>query len=119
MTNIETNIEHANIDSSACTEHLAKVREFADKIGLREQFESQLTRLAGTYFGRESRVRLLKDFAPYSFEFVKVVRNDSGGWDYAVNGGVIYHGPHDNGGDGSGPTFSVKLEPHTGWSTHT
>jgi hypothetical protein len=35
------------------------------------------------------------------------------------NGGLIYHGQHDNGGDGSAPTFSVNLTPQYGWSIHT
>lgn len=108
-----------SIDSATCEEHLAAARAFADKIGLREQLEGCLERLAGPTFGRESQVRLFKDFAPYSFEFVKLVRSESGGWDYAYNGGLIYHGPHDNGGDGGGPTFSVNLTPHSGWSIHT
>ena len=40
-------------------------------------------------------------------------------WCTAYNGGLIYHGPHDRGGDGSAPTFSVNLNPHDGWSIHT
>jgi hypothetical protein len=36
-----------------------------------------------------------------------------------MNGGLIYHGKHDNGGDGGSPTFSVCLEPTNGWSIHT
>jgi len=35
------------------------------------------------------------------------------------NGGLIFHGPHDNGGDGGAPTFSVNLLPQDGWSIHT
>ena len=35
------------------------------------------------------------------------------------NGGMIYHGPHDGFGNGSGPTFSVSLSPTNGWSIHT
>jgi len=54
-------------------------------------------------------VRLFLDFAPYSFEF------SVGG----LNGGMIFHGGHDGGGDGGGPTLSVCLTPTTGWSLHT
>lgn len=54
-------------------------------------------------------VRLYKDFAPYSFTF-------SAGDFY---GGLVYHGSHDGGGDGSSPTFSVNLNPVNGWSIHT
>lgn len=39
--------------------------------------------------------------------------------DYWFNGGLIFHGPHDNGGDGGMPTLSVNLLPHHGWSIHT
>jgi len=35
------------------------------------------------------------------------------------NGGLIFHGPHDNGGDGGAPTFSVNLMPSHGWNIHT
>ena len=58
---------------------------------------------------------LWPDFAPRSFEFV---RKDSEG-KFRSNGGVIFHGHHDNGGDGGSPTFSVCLTPVNGWSIHT
>lgn len=35
------------------------------------------------------------------------------------NGGLIFHGPHDGGGNGGAPTFSVSLTPQDGWSIHT
>lgn len=41
------------------------------------------------------------------------------GWEYWFNGGLLYHGSHDNGGDGGAPTFSVNLSPVNGWSIHT
>lgn len=40
-------------------------------------------------------------------------------WKRWMNGALIYHGPHDNGGDGGAPTFSVNLVPTNGWSIHT
>jgi len=49
------------------------------------------------------------DFAPLSFCW-------SGG---GMTGGLIFHGPHDNGGDGGAPTFSVNLSNTYGWSLHT
>jgi len=55
------------------------------------------------------------DFAPYSFYFVRV---DKAGM-FKGNGGIIFHGTHDNGGDGSAPTFSVNLTPTVGWAIHT
>ena len=36
-----------------------------------------------------------------------------------LNGGMIFHGSHDRGGNGSAPTFSVNLTPTTGWAIHT
>ena len=69
-----------------------------------------------------TRVILFKDFAPYSFEFALQKNNKFGhesGWSTIMNGGLIFHGRHDNGGDGSAPTFSVNLTPVDGWSIHT
>lgn len=56
------------------------------------------------------------DFAPYSFYFERI-RKERG--TLILNGGIIFHGKHDNGGDGGAPTFSVCLEPCNGWSIHT
>jgi hypothetical protein len=60
--------------------------------------------------------QLYKDFAPQSFAF-DMMRNGKR-W---FNGGLIFHGPHDNGGDGGAPTFSVNLNPDTRphWQVHT
>lgn len=63
--------------------------------------------------GEEGSVHIMKDFAPFSFYFV--VRKTG----YLLEGGVIYHGPHDRGGDGGGPTYSVTLTPTFGWMIHT
>jgi hypothetical protein len=64
------------------------------------------------YQGTE--VRISNDFAPRSFYFQLMDKER-----YSMNGGIIYHGAHDNGGDGSSPTFSVNLTPIKGWSIHT
>lgn len=40
-------------------------------------------------------------------------------WCQCMNGGLLYHGAHDNGGDGGAPTFSVNLISEQGWSIHT
>ena len=49
------------------------------------------------------------DFAPMSFM-----------WQGAgMIGGLIFHGPHDRGGDGGAPTFSVNIDKSYGWSLHT
>ena len=58
------------------------------------------------------------DFAPLSFAFAIYTVKD-GKEKVWFNGGLIFHGKHDNGGDGGAPTFSVTLTPHSGWSIHT
>lgn len=59
---------------------------------------------------------IMTDFAPYSFYFVRVNKETQ---EFKGNGGIIFHGAHDNGGDGSAPTFSVNLTPTKGWTIHT
>lgn len=71
-----------------------------------------LQRLAGNARGK---ARLYRDFAPLSFGF-SVIRADGRAW---IHGGLIFHGPHDGGGNGGAPTYSVSLEPTEGWSLHT
>lgn len=102
-----------------CEDRLQAARDFADRAGLRASLEECLERLHGPYFGRESKTTLYSDFAPHSFGFDKEFLHESGEWRFAYNGGLIYHGPHDSGGDGGAPTFSVSLDPHHGWSIHT
>jgi hypothetical protein len=98
-------------------EYLAEVRAFADKIGKRDDLERSLERLGG-YRDVPVRCRLFRDFAPYSFGFVvEFLRGDK--WVFGYNGGLIYHGAHDRGGDGGAPTFSVNLVPADGWRVHT
>lgn len=65
--------------------------------------------------GTSIETEITTDFAPYSFYFVR--RNSNG--EFNGNGGIIFHGAHDNGGDGGSPTFSVNLTPTTGWQIHT
>jgi len=98
-------------------DYLTEVRNFADKVGKRENLETCLERLDG-FFDTDrdgaATCYLGKDFAPYSFSFY-LARNEK----VILNGGVIFHGQHDNGGDGSAPTYSVSLSPQDGWSIHT
>lgn len=63
-----------------------------------------------------SETTICDDFAPYSFEFSRNKDGHSIG-----DGGIIFHGKHDNGGDGSAPTFSVSLDNDTTprWQIHT
>jgi len=61
---------------------------------------------------------IYNDFAPKSFEFI---RREKVTGIFRGNGGIIFHGQHDRGGDGGAPTFSVSLSfditPH--WEIHT
>ena len=97
-----------------CPEHLAAVRAFADRTNQRQQFESCLSDLT-TFLPDGWTVILYTDFAPYSFFWTQYSPTRSHG----LIGGLIYHGQHDNGGDGGAPTFSVNLIPSTGWCIHT
>ncbi len=54
------------------------------------------------------------DYAPRSFAFIRMYDGKFSG-----NGGIIYHGSHDGGGNGGAPTFSVSLTPAKGWQVHT
>ena len=101
----------AALDVSRCEEHFAACVEFAKRSnrwtsdqGLRPNLERLIV-----IARRDGKPRLFKDFAPYSFEF------SAGG----LYGGLIFHGSHDGGGNGSAPTFSVCLTPTDGWSIHT
>jgi hypothetical protein len=107
---------------------------FASKVGLYEPPEgcresapylkNRLDYLA-TYGGKDAdgadrmRVRLLKDFAPHSFELVIETRTRSGEWEHFISGGLIFHGSHDGNGSGGAPTLAVTVTATTGWSIHT
>jgi hypothetical protein len=65
------------------------------------------------------RVRLFKDFAPYSFELLFESRSSDGSWSAFANGALVWHGPHDGYGSGAAPTFAVTLDNTHGWSIHT
>ena len=104
-----------------CEEYLEKVKEFAREAGMEEQLQSQLDYL-DSYSdpNRDGNTicQLRKDFAPYSFAFTMQRKQGA----ELVNwfpGGLIFHGAHDNGGDGGAPTFSVNLTPCNGWVVHT
>lgn len=124
---------------------LEEARAHADKIGLRDQLEKQLKYLAEYACQSDperTRCLLYTDFAPMSFYFVMFKKKPTessqleagaypeghqrtrlmcpdDGYERWFNGGLIFHGPHDNGGDGGAPTFSVNLTPQDGWSVHT
>ncbi len=100
-------------------EHFEMVKAFAEETDQMDQLQVKLDFLDG-FGGEPKNVRclLFKDFAPYSFYFV-LEKHVEGKWKRWFNGGLIYHGAHDNGGDGGAPTYSVCLTPIRGWSVHT
>jgi len=108
-----------------CDEHFKKVKEFADATRQLAEFEERIAYLSNYAEGGasdvETRCQLRADWAPYSFYFDMEVRKKGTTDDFKrwFNGGLIYHGRHDNGGDGSSPTFSVNLTPVSGWAIHT
>lgn len=102
---------------------LNEIRLFAKQTGQFTQFNETLNHLLRREKednvgngGKESEVVLYPDFAPLSLFWewreIKTGR-------VIMCGGFIYHGKHDNGGDGGAPTFSVSLTPQSGWSIHT
>lgn len=101
-----------------CEEKVAEAKAHAEQLGLTDQLNEQLERLGQLFQGGNRKVacHLYGDFAPFSFAW-SLVDEDEGRVFY--NGGLIFHGPHDNGGDGGAPTFSVSLSPHDGWSIHS
>ena len=104
-------------------QYFTQVKDFAKRKGLLNQLEEHLMHL-DTYaeHGNRGKTRcsLFKDFAPYSFRFFVLKKDENDNYKFWFNGGLIYHGPHDNGGDGSFPTLSVNLSSQKhGWSIHT
>ena len=86
----------------------------------RKYFISGSSNTVSNYGSQEFRIDLGKDFAPYSFTVVwyRYLVNED--WKYFMNGGMIFHGAHDNGGaTGGPPTFSVNVTPVDGWAIHT
>jgi len=104
-------------------EHFDNVLAFAEKAGLRKQLDEKLEYLA-TYAEHggpiKTRCLLHADWAPYSFAFsMQVLGEKDDDYRHWFSGGLIFHGSHDNGGDGSFPTLSVSLCPCVGWQVHT
>ena len=90
--------------------YLAKVVAFAIRVdrlpSLMDSLEA-VSRLGKN--SPEGLAYLTPDFAPYSFTWLAPDM---------MNGGLIYHGPHD-GEDGNSATFTVSLSSTDGWSVHT
>ena len=132
------------IDTSHCNEYYDATCIWAREHGLYDGDDPDAWYLKrrldylDTYADHErkglTKCVLVKDLAPHSFEFSMYRRKRrpmgpdfEGGveelltdeWEFWFNGGLIFHGRHDGGGDGGAPTFAVNLNPGIGWSIHT
>jgi|WetSurSiteA1Bulk_404760.scaffolds.fasta_scaffold32458_2 hypothetical protein len=98
---------------------LDEILRYAERIG-DESLQNCLTRLCQgdktEYYEEGTETVVMNDFAPKSFYFERRSKDDKIVY---LNGGIIYHGPHDGFGSGSAPTFSVSLTPCKGWEIHT
>ena len=101
------------IDKSNC--RLDEIKTFAKENNLLENFNNTISRLE-THSDKGYTVTLYSDFAPHSLSF-EITMNEK----FILNGGFIFHGPHDGFGSGSAPAFSVCIDPDNkpGWSIHT
>jgi hypothetical protein len=98
------------LDFSALPEgYLDEVIAFAHKVGKYDSLCKGFEHLARLGQNGGKPAIIIKDFAPYSFNWQAC----------GMFGGLIYHGPHDGGGDGGAPTFSVSLTPTHGWQLHS
>jgi len=109
--------------SEEAKDHFEEVRVWAVKNGLAGRFDEGLCRLhlyGCDWLDQERcRVTLYKDFAPQSFQFSIEFRQADGSYRQSLNGGFIFHGPHDGFGSGSAPSFAVSLDKSVGWQMHT
>ena len=92
----------------------AEIFVLAAENGLHENITGVMARLA-RHEQSGNEVVLTADFAPLSLNFYVMDKKNQ----CQLNGGVIYHGSHDGGGNGLSTTFSVNLEPCIGWVIHT
>lgn len=103
-------------------EHLQESREFAVRTGQADKLDGILARLNRLAENCHAKAWVSPDFVPYSFYFqiypeqFDEIPND---WQrYRImNGGVIYHGPLENGTHPE--TFAVTLTQENSWSIHT
>lgn len=109
-----------------CTSHHEVTKAFAERIGLLDDLEAQLTYLDG-YANEASRragssdltrCQLSQDIAPWSFYFQMERAGEDGIYRFWFEGALVYHGPSD-GGSGEAPSFATGLVPQHGWSLHT
>jgi hypothetical protein len=92
---------------------LDEIKTFAKENNLLKNFNNTFSRLEN-YLAKGYQVTLYSDFAPLSMEFSITEKGN-----HILNGGFIFHGPHDGFGSGGAPTFSVSFTKEVGWSIHT
>ena len=94
---------------------LAEIQAFATEHNLEDSLRKAFSRLQ-RYSDEGCAVSLYADFAPLSLYFV-IYSNGK----FILNGGMIFHGPHDGYGSGGAPSFSVSMNSgvRAGWSIHT
>jgi hypothetical protein len=61
-----------------------------------------------------SEVYVYNDRAKHSFYFVKKLKGEFSG-----NGGIIYHGKHEDGTNTPSNTFNITIDNSKGWQIHT
>jgi hypothetical protein len=93
---------------------LDEIKAFAATHPNGKSLDMCLQRLDEIAENNQWRCRIYADRAPMSLYFV-FAKNTN----IQMNGGIIYHGPHDGFGSGSAPTFSVTLDKSNGWRIHT
>jgi hypothetical protein len=99
-----------------CPEYYEEVRKFAKEKGILDKFMEQIDWLSGR---PDAVCILIKDFSPYSFEFVMYTVRPDGTRKFLYNGGLIYYEGSESGV--GGPQFSVTLSGRTDsrWEIHT
>lgn len=98
------------ITGDSTRERIVECEKFLDSVIDTDERERLLWTLNQAFdtlrrLAPDGSAKLYLDFAPLSFFF------EAGGW----KGGIIFHGPT----DGSGPNYSVMINPFSGWSVHT
>jgi len=83
---------------------LAEIKAYASEHNLIESFNKTFARFE-TFLKSGCEVKLYSDFAPLSLYF-EITRDGQ----FVLNGGFIFHGPHDGYGNGGAPTFSVCID---------
>lgn len=90
--------------------------EYAKSIG-NDTLQKCIDKLKENDWHFDAETSISNDFAPRSFYFQRINKYDK----QLVNGGIIFHGPHDGYGSGSAPSFSVSIDDskEIRWQIHT